>query len=122
MRRPATVVAQHVGMAVPRFSHDTRSCRSVGSTVRQDAMLTGATFSQADNAEAERAAARNKCPKPLWRPSLRRHATFVAQHVGMAVPHVSRDTKSCRSVGSTIRHDAMLTGDWLTQADNAESE
>ena len=53
---------------------------------------------------------------------MRRHATFVAQHVGMAVPHVSRDTRSCRSVGSTIRHDAMLTGDSLSHAGNAEAE
>ena len=39
------MVAQLVGMAVPRFSRNTSSCRSVGSTVRHDAMLTGATLS-----------------------------------------------------------------------------
>ena len=53
---------------------------------------------------------------------MRRHATFVAQHVDMAVSHVSHDTKRCRSVGSTIRHDAMLTGDSLSLAGNAETE
>ena len=53
---------------------------------------------------------------------MRRHATFVAQHVDMAVPRFSRDTRSCRSVGSIVRHDAMLTGDTLSQADNAETE
>ena len=52
---------------------------------------------------------------------MRRHATFVAQHVGMAVPHVSRDTRSCRSVGSTVRHDAMLTGATLSHAVISES-
>ena len=40
-------------MAVPRFSHDTRSCRSVGSTVRHDAMLTGDSLNLAGNAETE---------------------------------------------------------------------
>ena len=53
---------------------------------------------------------------------MRRHATFVAQDIVVAVPRFSRDTGSCRSVGSTVRHDAMLTGDSLSQADNAESE
>ena len=40
----------------------------------------------------------------------------------MAVPHVSHDTRSCRSVGSTVRHDAMLTGATLSHAGNTESE
>ena len=47
---------------------------------------------------------------------------MVAQDIVVAVPHVSRDTRSCRSVGSTIRHDAMLTGATLSQADSAETE
>ena len=53
---------------------------------------------------------------------MRQHATAVAQHVGMAVPHVGHDIRSCRSVGSTIRHDAKLTDATLSHADNAESE
>ena len=114
------MVAQHVGMAVPRVSRDTRSCRSVGSTIGHDAKPTRDSCSHAGNAESESAAARNN--KPLWRPPLRRHATLVAQHVGMAVPRVSHDTRSCRSVSSTIRHDAMLTGATLSHADNAETE
>ena len=54
--------------------------------------------------------------------SLRRHATCVAQHVGMAVPHVSHDIRSCSSAGSTVRHDAKLTADSLSHAGNAETE
>ena len=103
-------------MAVWRLDHATSTGRSAGGTVRHDARLMGAMLSHAGNAETERAAPRNKL---LWRPSLRRHATLVAQDVGMAVPHVSHDTRSCRSVGSTIRHDAMLTGDSLSHAGNA---
>ena len=53
---------------------------------------------------------------------MRRHASSVAQDIGMAVPHVSHDTRSCRSVGGTIRHDAMLTGDSLSHVGNAETE
>ena len=53
---------------------------------------------------------------------MRRHASSVAQHVGMAVPHVSHDIKSCRSVGRTVRHDAKLTGDSLSHAGIAETE
>ena len=53
---------------------------------------------------------------------MRRHGTFVAQDVGMAVPRFSRDTRSCRSVGSTVGHDAMLTGDSLSHTGNAETE
>ena len=53
---------------------------------------------------------------------MRRHATFVAQDIVVAVPRFSRDTSSCRSVGSTIRHDAMLTADPLSHAGNAETE
>ena len=41
-------------MAVPRVSHDTSTCRSVGSTVRHDAMLTGATLSHTGNADSLR--------------------------------------------------------------------
>ena len=69
--------------------------------------------------ELHHAAARNK---PMWRPLLRRHASSVAQDIGMAVPRVSHDTRSCRSVGNTIRHDAMLTGATLSHAGNAETE
>ena len=39
----------------------------------------------------------------------------------MAVPHVSHDTRSCRSVGSTVRHDAMLTGATLSHTVISES-
>ena len=45
--------------------------------------------------------------KLLWRPSLRRHPSFVAQHVGMAVPRFSHDTSTCRNVGSTINCHAQ---------------
>ena len=69
--------------------------------------------------ELQHAAARSK---PLWRPSLRSHASSVALHVGMAVPHVSHDTSTCRSIGSTVRHDAKLTGATLSHAGNAEAE
>ena len=47
---------------------------------------------------------------------------MVGQHVGMAVPLVSHNTRSCRGVGSTITHDAKLTADSLRPAGNAESE
>ena len=53
MRRPATLVARHVGMAVPRFSRDTRSCRSVGSTITHDAKLTADSLGHPGNAETE---------------------------------------------------------------------
>ena len=39
----------------------------------------------------------------------------------MAVPHVSHDTRSCRSVGSTVRHDAMLTVATLSHTVISES-
>ena len=100
MRQHASLVVQDIGMAVWRLDHVTNSGRSAGSTIRHDAKLTADSLSHAGNAETESAAPRNK---PLWRPSLRRHATFVAQHVGMAVPHVSRDTRSCRQSGAVKR-------------------
>ena len=53
---------------------------------------------------------------------MRRHASSVAQDVGMAVPHVSHHVRSCRSVSSTVRHDAKLTADSLSHAGNAETE
>ena len=106
-------------MAVLRFKHATSSCRSVLSADVHNAKPPYSTLSHTVISESEWAAARNKL---LWRPSLRRHATFVAKHVGMAVPRVSRDTSTCRSVGSTIRHDLMLTGDSLSHAGNAETE
>ena len=106
-------------MAVPRFKHATSSCRSVLRTAVHDAKPPYSALSQAVISESKWAAPRNKL---LWRPSLRRHATFVAKHVGMAVPRVSRDTRSCTNVGSTVGHDAMLTGATLSQAGNAESE
>ena len=61
-------------------------------------------------------------PSPGGGPSLRRHASSIAQHVGMAVPRFSHDTRSCRSVGSTVGHDAMLTGDFCSHSGNAETE
>ena len=39
----------------------------------------------------------------------------------MAVPHASHDTRRGRSVGSTVRHDAMLTGATLSHAVISES-
>ena len=106
-------------MAVPHVGHNIRSCRSVASTVRHDAMLTTDSLSHAGNAEAESAAARNK---PSWRPSVRRHASSVAQHVGMAVWRLDHVTNSGRSAGSTVRHDAKLSRATLSHADNAESQ
>ena len=73
-------------MAVPHVGHNIRSCRSVASTVRHDAMLTADSLSHAGNAEAESAAA--------WRPSVRRQASSVAQHVGMAVWRLDHVTNS----------------------------
>ena len=119
MRRHASSVAQDVVMAVWRLGHITNSGRSAGSTVRHDAKLTVDSLSHAGNAEAERAAARNK---PSWGASLRRQGSSVAQHVGMAVPHVSHGIRSCRSVGSTVRHDAKLSHTTLSHASNAETE
>ena len=109
---------QHVGMAVAHVGHNIRSCRSVGSTVRHDAKLTVDSLSHADNAETERAAARSK---PLWWSSLRQHASSVAQDIVMAAWRLGHGTNSCRSVGSTVRHDAKLTVDSLSHADNAET-
>ena len=119
MRRHASSVAQHVGMAVWRLDHVTNSGRSAGSTVRHDAKLSRATLSHAGNAGAESAAARNK---PSWRPSVGRCGSSVAQDDGMAVPHVGHTIRSCRSVASTVRHDAMLTADSISHAGNAETE
>ena len=53
---------------------------------------------------------------------MRQHASLVAQHVGMAVPHVGHNIRSCRCVGSTVAHDAKLTVDSLSHAGNAEAE
>ena len=44
------------------------------------------------------------------------------QHVVMAVWRLDHVTDSGSSVGSTVRHDAMLTADSLSHAGNAESE
>ena len=106
-------------MAVWRLDHVTNSGRSAGRTVRHDAKLSRATLSHAGNAEAESAAARNK---PSWRPSVRRHASSVAQHVGMAVRRPGHAPNRGRSAGSAVRHDAMLTVDSLSHAGNAEAE
>ena len=69
--------------------------------------------------ELQLAAARNK---PSWGESLRQHASLVAQHIVMAVWRLGHVTNSGRSVGSTVRHDAMLTGATLSHTDDAESE
>ena len=53
---------------------------------------------------------------------MRRHSSSVAQDFGTAAQHTSHDTGSGRSVGSTVRHGAMLTGATLSHAYNAESE
>ena len=119
MRRHARSVAQHVGMAVPHVGHTIRSCRSVSSTVRHNAKLTVDSLSHAGNAEAESAAARNK---PSWRPSVRRHARPVAQHVGMAVWRLDHVTNSGRSAGSTVRHNAKLSQATLSHTGNPEAE
>ena len=113
------MVAQDNGMADPHVSHDTRSCRSVGSSGRHDAKLTADTLSHAGNAETERAAPRNK---PLWRPSLRRHATVVAQDGGMAAGRFKHATSSCRSVLGTAGHDAKPPYSALIHAVISESE
>ena len=106
-------------MAVWRLNHVTSTCRSAGSTDRHDAKLTGAMLSHAGNAETERAAPRNKL---LWRPSLRRHASSVAQHVGMAVWRLVHGTNSCRSDGGIIGRDAKLPEDTRNHADISGSE
>ena len=53
MRQHARSVAQDIVMAVWRLDHVAHSGRSVSSTIRHDAMLTGATLSHAGNAETE---------------------------------------------------------------------
>ena len=110
-------------LCVPRFSHDTSTCRSVGSTVRHDAMLTGATLSHAGNAESERAAARNKS---LWRPMDRKWDNSPVGHPGgdggMAVLRFKHDTSSCRNVLSAAVHDAKPPYSTLSHAIISESE
>ena len=106
-------------MAVWRLGHVTNSGRSAGSTVRHDAKLTVDSLTQAGNAETERAAARNK---PSWGASFRQHASSVAQDIVMAVWRLGHVTNSGKSAGSTVGHDAKLTVDSLSHADNAESE
>ena len=69
--------------------------------------------------ELHHAAPRNK---PSWGASLRRHASSVAQYIVMAVWRLDHVTNSGRSAGSTVRHDATLTADSLSQAGNAEAE
>ena len=53
---------------------------------------------------------------------MRRHASSVAQDVGMAVPHISHDARSGSSVSSTVRHEAKLTADSLSHTGNAEAD
>ena len=106
-------------MAVWRLDHVTNSGRSAGSTVRHDVKLLQATLCQAGNPGAERAAARNK---PSLRLSLRRHATVVAQDVGVAVWRLDHVTNRGSSAGSTAGHDAKLSRATLSHAGNAEAE
>ena len=47
---------------------------------------------------------------------MRRHAGLVAQDIGMAVWRFGHVTNSCRSAGSTVRHDAKLKGDSLSHS------
>ena len=95
MRRHASSVAQHVGMAVWRLDHVTNSGRSAGSTVRHDAKLSNATLSHTGNAESERAAARNKS---LSRPMDRKWDNSPVGHPGgdggMAVLRFKDDNRS----------------------------
>ena len=116
MRQHVSSVAQDIVMAVWRLDHVTNSGRSAGSTVRHDAKLTADSLSQAGNAETERAAARNK---PSQGASVRQHASSVAQDIVMAVWRLGHVTNSGRSAGSTVRHDAKLTADSLSQAGKA---
>ena len=53
---------------------------------------------------------------------MRRHVSSVAQDFGTAVPHISHHVRSCRSVGSTVRHEAKLTADSLSHTGNAEAD
>ena len=53
---------------------------------------------------------------------MRQHASSVAQDIVMAVWRLEHVTYSGRSAGSTVRHDAKLTVDSLSQAGNAETE
>ena len=69
--------------------------------------------------ELHHAAAHNK---PLWRSSVRQHASSVAQDIIMAAWRLDHVANSGRSAGSTVRHDAKLTADTLSHAGNAESE
>ena len=69
--------------------------------------------------ELHHAAPRNK---PSWGASLRRHATVVAQHIVVAVWRLEHVTNSGGSAGSTVRHDATLTADSLSQAGNPAAE
>ena len=106
-------------------THESRSIQAAGAsaapsdTTPSSRMPRAVTQATLRLSELQHAAARYK---PLRRPSVRRHASLVAQHVGMAVPHVGRDIRSCRSVGSTVGHDAKLTRDSLSHAGNAETE
>ena len=108
-------------MTAWRLDHVTNSCSSAGSTVRHDAKLSHATLSHADNADSLQFAARYK-HLYLWRASVRRHARPVAQDGVTAAWRLDHVTNSGRSAGSTVRHDAKLTGDSLSLAGNPEAE
>ena len=69
--------------------------------------------------ELQHTAAHNK---PVWRSSLRQHASSLAQDIVMAVWRLGHVTNSGRSVGCTVRHDPKLSQATLSHADNAESE
>ena len=53
MRPHASLVVQHIGMAVWRLEHVANSGGSAGSTIRHDAKLTADSLSHAGNAETE---------------------------------------------------------------------
>ena len=98
--RHARSAAQYIVVAAWQLRHVTKSCRIAGSTIRDNAKLAGGTLSHADNAESERAAARNK---PLWRrSSVMRNARSAAQYIVVAAWRLHHVTKSCPIAG-TVR-------------------
>ena len=53
LRRRATIVAQHIAMAVPHVDLNTSCCRTAGSTVRRDAKPTCTALRHTANGESE---------------------------------------------------------------------
>ena len=51
MRQHASLVVQHIGMAVWRLDHVTNSGRNIGRMARHDTKLSQATLSHANNVQ-----------------------------------------------------------------------